>query len=88
MELHVVFAQRKGQYPGQYGPEAIGCATEYEVDENPDYLEGVERNAREDDDLDRVARIVLEVDEAAVQRILYPDTAPLEAKVVEPGEGG
>jgi len=84
MELHVVFAQRRCQYPGEYGPEALACATEYEVDDNPDHLVGVEANAREDEGLERVARVVLEVEEEAVKRILFPEATAIQTSVLEP----
>lgn len=35
MKLRILFGQRKENYEGQYGPEAILCWDEFCIDENP-----------------------------------------------------
>lgn len=38
MLVKVLFGQRKETYKGEYCPEALAVMTEYDDDENPDYL--------------------------------------------------
>ena len=39
MILHVLFAQRKCTYEGEYAPEALEVCDEYTMDENPEWME-------------------------------------------------
>ena len=36
MNIHIIFAQRKEQYPEQYAPEALECCTEYAIEDGAD----------------------------------------------------
>ncbi|APC44433.1 hypothetical protein [Pseudoalteromonas phage PH357] len=40
MIIHVLFAQRKESYDGEYAPEAVDVVDEYAFSDNPEYLEG------------------------------------------------
>ena len=38
MTIFVLFGQRKEDYPEQYAPEALAVISEYDHQDNPDYL--------------------------------------------------
>lgn len=82
MILKVIFAQRRCKYPGEYGPETFACMTEYEHDENPDYLEKQLEEAKSSGhDFTSVKLIDLKVDERALVDILNDVYAPLQAEI-------
>ena len=80
--LTVLFGQRTGSYPGEYGLEAIASMTDYDVDANPDYLAEQKHEAQASDDFDVIGFVDLEVDEDAVRSILYPEAKSLSAAVL------
>lgn len=83
MDLYVLFAQRKETHPGEYGPEALACMTEYEYDDNPEYLDGEKTKADEGGDFERSEIIRLSVDQKAIMRILRPAAVSIPAAVSE-----
>ena len=83
MKLYVIFAQRIETYPGEYAPEALTCMTEYDQECNPEYLV----NARAEyagltHEFERVEVVTLELDKAALMRMLRPSAEALPATVV------
>lgn len=81
MLVYVLFGQRVCRYPGEYAPEALAVMTEYDVDENPDYLPEEERKFRADKSLASVQLVALEVDERAICEILAPSNRIVPAVV-------
>ena len=80
MKLIVVFAQRAESYPGQYAPEVYAAATEFENDDNPDYIQYQLEAAEKNEEF--VAARILEIDlgrgsEDEIKRLL------VEAPVIE-----
>ena len=79
MELHVLMAQRKCAYPGQYAPEALACMSDVEFSDNPEYL----RNARQENidtgEFDAVEIITLVVDGNDIDKRLFPAQEPISA---------
>jgi hypothetical protein len=69
MKLHVVFAQRKEHYEGEFAPEVVAAVTEYEYDDNPDYLEDQLEKAKHDPDFAAVRLIDVEI-EADIRKLL------------------
>jgi len=63
--------QRKERYKGQYGIECLGASTEYEYNDNQDYLEDILYNL-DLEQFDTAKIISIEVDENAILSILYP----------------
>jgi hypothetical protein len=60
MRLYVLFGQRKEDYDGQYGPEALVCWDEFCVDENPDgFDEACEEYLAEHGDEFVATRVIL-----------------------------
>ena len=82
MKLHVLFAQRKERYPGEYAPEALTCITEYGQDENPDYLACEQENAEASDEFTSTAVVTLEFSDEELERLLNPPPAVLAAAIV------
>lgn len=81
MDLHVLMAQRKESYPGEYGPEALACMTEYGYSDNPEWLNNKKAEARATGEFESVEIVRLAVDEKAIMRILRPVAAPIPATV-------
>ena len=84
MKLHVLFAQRKERYPGEYAPEALTCITEYGHDENPEYLPAEQENAESSGDFRSTAVVTLEFSDKQLEHLLNPELAVLHASIVAP----
>jgi hypothetical protein len=82
MKLHVLFAQRKCDYPGQYALEALACMDENALSVNPDYMQGEYRKYKQTGEFDRLGVVELSVSEKAVREALYPEQKPIPATVI------
>lgn len=82
MKLHVLFAQRKERYPGEYAPESLACMTEYEQDENPEYLPAEQAKAEASGEFRSTAVVTLEFSGKELERLLNPTTVVLPAAIV------
>lgn len=82
MKLHVLFGQRKERYTGEYAPEALACMSEYDHDDNPEYLAGEQANADASAEFRSTAVVTFEFSREQLERILNPVPAVLTAAVV------
>ncbi len=82
MDLMILMAQRKESYPGEYGPEALACMTEYDDSDNPDYLAEKKAEAIASGDFENVELIRISVDGKAIERILRPAIQAVPGTVV------
>jgi len=71
MELYVLFGHRREEYEGQHGVEALACTTEYEYDENPDYLNAKLKEYQGYSDFEALAIVTLVVDEWKILEVLH-----------------
>jgi hypothetical protein len=72
MKIHVIIAQRKCSYQGEYGIEALHCMSEHEYSENPQFLiDGLERH-RANGEFDSVEIVDLDVSEQDLRAVLFP----------------
>ena len=76
-------AQRKCDYPGQYGEEALACMSEYEYDDNPDYLHEKLTEYRITNDFDAVEIVTLNVSDDDIRKQLFPHTNSIGATVCD-----
>lgn len=83
MKLYILFGQRKEAYTGQFGIEALHCASEYDMDENPAYLEDQKRELLLSQDFEALEIVTLEVSEAEIEAILRPMYKVSPAKIVK-----
>lgn len=83
MKLHVLFAQRKENYPGEYAPEALACASEYDYDENPDYLNGELAKNMASGEFGSVRIVDLQINGAKLMEILRPPVVSLPASLID-----
>lgn len=81
MEVQVIFAQRKCSYPGEYGMEALNCATEYELGDNPDVLVDNAKDFEESDEFESIKIVKLQVSESLVKGILFPKNDPIPTTI-------
>ncbi len=81
MEIIIVIAQRKCQYPGEYGPECIACMSEYEYKDNPEFITNAVKENRENGEFDTVEIMRVYVDKKEIDSILYKRPA-IKAKVI------
>jgi hypothetical protein len=81
MKVHIIFAQRKEHYPGEYGPEALACATEFEYDENPEYLDGEFLKYLKTDEFESVKLLKLDINGVKLMELLRPPVASLSATI-------
>lgn len=82
MKVTVLFGQRKGQYEGEYGIDAIECISENELEENPGYMHERREKLEAEGDYEGLALIALEVDEAAIRAIMFPGASAIPATVI------
>lgn len=83
MKLYVLFGQRIcPNYPGEYGLEALACASESDMDGNPDYLPEQQAKCEATKEFASLAVITLNVSEAEIRAIMYPEKKAIAAKVV------
>lgn len=83
MKLYVLFAKRKEAYDGECGIEALNCATDYDLEENPDYLFKEQRHYQTQSDIASVEIVTLTVSGAEIEAILQPKHQTITAKVVK-----
>ena len=82
MELYVIFAQRKERYEGEHGLEALAVASEYDYDQNPEYINDTLAQNKAEADFVSVALVKLFVPEGDVRAVLSPENKLVHAKVV------
>lgn len=87
MKIHVLFAQRKESYPGEYGPEVLLAWDEFSVDENPDgFDEAVRETAKKNaGEMSAIRLVALEVDQHAIRELLVPKE-PTVRSAIDPKE--
>lgn len=81
MKLHVLFAQRKERYSGEYGLEALEIQTEYDAEDNPAYLPKALEKHQATQEFEALAVVDLDVNEAEIRKALQPRSC-VPAKVV------
>lgn len=82
MKLYVLFGQRKEDYEGQFGVEALYCASEYDMDENPEYLHKKKELQQRNEDFEALEIVTLEVNEAEIEAILRLKHKTVQTKIV------
>lgn len=70
MKIISLWGQRVCRYPGQYAPEIIDMMTEYQNEENSEWLEEKEKQAVESGEFSSVAIIEISVNEDKIRSIL------------------
>lgn len=83
MKLFILFGQRKEDYAGQFGVEALYCASEYDMDENSEYLYKKKEMQQINKDFESLEIITLEVNEAEIEAMLRPKHETVQAKIVK-----
>jgi len=69
MKLYILFAQRRCSYPGEYAPEALEVCSEFDYDENPDWLDNKLAKARADSDFVAAEVIHINLDDNAMKAV-------------------
>lgn len=72
MLIHVLFAQRKEAYDGEYAPEALAVMTDNDYATNPDYLHEEKDKADDTGEFESAAIVSIAVPDAAVMNALRP----------------
>jgi hypothetical protein len=70
MKVHVLFGQRKCDYPGQYAPEALEVADENAYSDNPDFLNGKLKEHTATEEFSALVIVAINVDGGTIDRIL------------------
>ncbi len=81
MKVHVLFGQRIEQYAGEYAPECIAVMSEWDLDENPEYLASEKTKADATGEFERTEVIALDVSDKAIMERLRPSTVLIAASV-------
>jgi hypothetical protein len=83
--LYVLFGQRIcSNYPGEYGLEALACASEADMDGNPDYLPEQEAKYKATNEFECLKVVALNVAERLIRAVMYPGDGSIHASVVRP----
>lgn len=72
MKIHVLFAQRKCTYEGEYAPEVLDAMDEHSFEENPKYLEEKLDESVNSGDFEAVKVIEIDVCGESISQILTP----------------
>lgn len=83
MDLLILFAQRKENYPGEYAPEALEIVTEYDYDENPDFINCKAIDAGKNPEFESAEIIRVQVDIEAIMRRLRPSEEPIKGTITD-----
>jgi hypothetical protein len=83
MKLHIIFGQRKCNYPGEYAPEALDIADEYTMDVNPEFLEIKLLEHRKDESFQSVQVLIVKVADQAIDNLLMPKTPEVVGEVLK-----
>lgn len=83
MNLYVLFGQRICSYPNEYALEALACASQADMDGNPEYIPEQEAKHKASKEFDRLAVVTLNVSESDIRAIMYPENKPVAATVVK-----
>lgn len=85
MRARILVMQRKGAYPGQYAPEVLAIVDEHTLEDNPTWWD--EEKQRQHDlvgeDAQAFAEVDLVLNDAAIERALYPQIVVEYPQVVE-----
>lgn len=82
MKVHILYAQRKESYPGEYAPEAIAVIDEVGMSDNPDYMAEQKEAAIKTAEFESVVVVTLEVNGAKIMEALRPKLAVIPAEIV------
>lgn len=81
MKIHVIFGQRKCRFEGQFAPEALECADEWTMEDNPSYLAGKLAEHQKEDDWQSLTVIVIEIPVKAVLSRLFPKREAIKGEI-------
>lgn len=81
MELLIVFAQPLERYEGEWAPVALDVVTEYDYEENPDYINSKAIEAKASGEYESVEIIKVEVSMDAVMDRLRPNRKAIPGKI-------
>lgn len=81
MTILVLFGQRKEQYPGQYAPEVIAAVSEFNNEDNPDYMISEKARSDNEGEFESTEVIQIEVDTNTIMSRLRPHTAKIEGEI-------
>ncbi|WP_274644169.1 hypothetical protein [Pseudomonas serbica] len=83
MNLYVLFGQRMCiNYPGEYALEALSCASEADMDGNPDYIPEQKAKYEATKEFERLAVVTLNVKESDIRAIMFPENNAVPATVI------
>lgn len=82
MKIHVLFAQRKGTYEGEYAPEVLDAMDEYSFEENAQHLEEKLDESVNGGEFESVKIIEIDVCGKSISNILTPKQNSICGKVV------
>jgi len=81
MTLHILFGQRKCDYPGQFAIEALAVMDEYSNGDNPDYLVETLEDHQSTGDFDALQVVKIQVSDDEIEKRLYPAQEAVAGKV-------
>ena len=83
MLIKVIFAQEVESYPEEYAPTALEVVTEYDYDENPEWLDKKLIKYRNTPEYTHVAVIDIEINDEDLDARLYPNETTIDGKIVK-----
>lgn len=82
MKVHILYAQRKEGYPGEYAPEALAVIDENGMSDNPEYMAEERDAAIKTGEFENVVVVTLEVNGVKIMEALRPKTDVIPAEVI------
>lgn len=83
MKFHVLYAQRKERYKGEYAPEVLAAIDENGQSDNPEYMLDRKLKAIATNEFESVVVVTMEVNGVKVMEMLRPAKHVLDAQIIE-----
>ena len=82
MKIICLFAQQRCSYEDEYAPDLRAAIDEWSHSHNPQHIYDEEEKLRKDNSIAFWRRIIIEVDDAEFDQLVYPPTKTLKATVI------
>jgi hypothetical protein len=83
MKFHILIAQRKCRYQGEYAPEALEVIDEYAMDENPEWYNSQFQKHIDSGDFCVLKTMTISVPDAEIDNILDPPETITRCEIID-----
>lgn len=81
MIVKILFGQMQNTYPDEYAPEALAIISEYDDNDNSEYMEKEYEKYASSKDYIKLAIVDVEINDEKLDKILSPETVKISGKI-------